>query len=71
MKYLKVNYLSLFCNGTLALELALQALELTGEVITTPFTFPATTNSLYKRKLRPVYCDINLEDFNINSNETR
>lgn len=69
MKYLNVKHLTLFCNGTLALELALQALELTGEVITTPFTFPATSNSLYQKKLTPVYCDINLEDFNINSDE--
>lgn len=68
-KYLKVNYLSLFCNGTIALELALQALELTGEVITTPFTFPATSNSLYQKKLTPAYCDISLEDFNINPEE--
>jgi dTDP-4-amino-4,6-dideoxygalactose transaminase len=44
-EYLGVNNLSLFCNGTLALELGLQALNLRGEVITTPFTFPATITS--------------------------
>lgn len=68
-KYLKVKYVSLFSNGTLALQLAMQALELTGEVITTPFTFPATVNSLYQNHLTPIYCDINLKDFNINADE--
>jgi len=65
-KYLEVQNLTLFCNGTLALELALQALDLTGEVITTPFTFPATVSSLLKNNLKPVFCDIKIEDFNIN-----
>ena len=65
-KYLKVKNLTLFCNGTLALQLACQALELTGEVITTPFTFAATPHSLYQNHLTPIYCDINLDDFNIN-----
>jgi len=68
-KYLEVQNLTLFCNGTLALELALQALELTGEVITTPFTFPATINSLFQNNLKPVFCDIKLEDFNIDPNK--
>lgn len=68
-KHLKVNYLSLLYNGILALQLALQALEISGEVITTPFTFPATTHSLYQNNITPIYCDINLEDFNINSNK--
>lgn len=65
--YLKIKYLTLFSNGTLALQLAFQALNLTGEVITTPFTFPATTTSLYQCNLKPIYCDINLDDFNLNS----
>lgn len=69
MKYLKVNQLTLFCNGTLALQLACQALGLTGEVITTPFTFPATVNSLFQNKLTPILCDINLYDFNIKIDE--
>ena len=64
-KYLGVENLSLFCNGTLALELALKALEITEEVITTPFTFPATVNSLYRNNLTPVFCDITLQNFNI------
>lgn len=65
-KYLKVKFLTLFCNGTLALEIACKALKLSGEVITTPFTFPATVNSLYQNNLKPVFCDIKLDDFNIN-----
>ena len=64
-KYLEVEYLSLFCNGTLALDLACKALELTGEVITTPFTFPATVNVLYLNNINPVFCDIKLDNFNI------
>jgi dTDP-4-amino-4,6-dideoxygalactose transaminase len=64
--YLKVKNISLFCNGTLALELACKALRLSGEVITTPFTFPATINSLIRNQLTPIFCDINYENFNIN-----
>jgi len=67
IKYLNVKYLTLFCNGTLALQLACQALELTGEVITTPFTFPATINSLIQCNLVPIFCDIKLDDLNIDS----
>ncbi len=66
-KYLKINYLTLFCNGTIALQLACQALELKGEVITTPFTFPATVNALLQNNLKPVFCDIRLDDYNINA----
>lgn len=66
MKYLNVPLLSLFCNGTLALQLAFQALKLKGEVITTPFTFAATVNALYQNNLKPIYCDIKFDDFNIN-----
>ena len=69
IKYLEVQHLSLFCNGTIALQLACQALELTGEVITTPFTFPATTTALIQNNLKPVYCDINLHDFNIKADD--
>jgi len=69
LNYLDVQNLTLFCNGTLALEIACKALKLKGEVITTPFTFAATVNSLYQNHLKPVHCDININDFNINSNE--
>lgn len=48
----------LFNNGTLALQIALQGMGITGEVITTPFTFVATTHALYWNKIRPVFCDI-------------
>lgn len=65
LKYLKTKNISLFCNGTLALELGIEALNLTGEVITTPFTFPATVNSLYRNGITPIFCDIKLNDFNI------
>lgn len=50
--------ISLFNNGTLALQIALQGLELSGEVITTPFTFVATTHALYWNKIRPVFVDV-------------
>ena len=57
--YLGAKYNSLFCNGTTALLVALKAFNLDcGEVITTPFTFPATTNVLYWSNLTPVFCDI-------------
>jgi len=56
--YLNVEYLSLFNNGTLALLLGLKSLKLSGEVITTPFTFPATVQALDWNGLTPVFCDI-------------
>ncbi len=64
-KYLGVPHVSLFCNGTLALQLAIKALDLTGEVITTPFTFPATPHSLVWNNITPVFCDIEPATFNI------
>lgn len=57
-KYLNVENLSLFNNGTSALMLGLRALNLSGEVITTPFTFPATVQALDWNHLTPVFCDI-------------
>ncbi len=56
--YLKVPYLSLFTNGTLPLITALQALRVTGEVITTPYSFVATTHSLWWNGIKPVFVDI-------------
>ena len=56
--YLKVPYISLFTNGTLPLLTALQALRITGEVITTPYSFVATTHSLWWNGIRPVFVDI-------------
>ncbi|MDI2586529.1 DegT/DnrJ/EryC1/StrS family aminotransferase [Psychrobacillus sp. NEAU-3TGS] len=57
-QYLNVENLSLFNNGTSALLLGIKALNLTGEVITTPFTFPATVQALDWNNLTPVFCDI-------------
>ena len=56
--YLKVPYVSLFTNGTLPLLTALQALRITGEVITTPYSFVATTHSLWWNGIKPVFVDI-------------
>jgi dTDP-4-amino-4,6-dideoxygalactose transaminase len=64
--YLKIPYISLFSNGTLALITALQALRITGEVITTPYSFVATTHALHWNGIKPVFCDINPDDCNIN-----
>jgi dTDP-4-amino-4,6-dideoxygalactose transaminase len=64
-KYLKVPYLSLFNNGTSALMVACQSLGLKGEVITTPFTFPATPHVLTWNNITPVFCDIDPVTMNI------
>lgn len=57
-EYLGVKYISLFTNGTLPLITALQALRITGEVITTPYSFVATTHSLWWNGIRPVFVDV-------------
>ena len=64
-KYLKVPYLSLFTNGTLPLITALQAMRITGEVLTTPFSFEATTHSLWWNGIKPVFVDIEPETCNL------
>jgi dTDP-4-amino-4,6-dideoxygalactose transaminase len=64
--YLQVENVCLFNNGTLALQIALQGMEISGEVITTPFTFVATTHALYWNKLRPVFVDIEPRYYTIN-----
>ena len=63
--YLKVPYISLFTNGTLPLITALQALRITGEVITTPYSFVATTHSLWWNGCKPVFVDIDPRTGNI------
>ncbi|OFY18595.1 MAG: aminotransferase [Bacteroidetes bacterium GWF2_33_38] len=68
-KYLGVKYVSLFSNGTLALIASLQVLKIKGEVITTPYTFVATPHSLYWNNIKPVFCDINPNDCNIDVNK--
>lgn len=62
-QYLNVNRLSLFTNGHTSIELGLQALNIKGEVITTPFTFASTTHAIVRNGLTPVFCDINPVDF--------
>ena len=64
-EYLKVPYISLFTNGTLPLLTALQALRITGEVITTPYSFVATTHSIWWNGCRPVFVDIDPKTGNI------
>jgi dTDP-4-amino-4,6-dideoxy-D-glucose transaminase len=64
-EYLGVRYISLFSNGTLALITALQALQITGEVITTPFSFVATAHSLWWNGIKPVFVDIEPDFCNI------
>lgn len=65
IKYLEVDKIDLFTNGHMALELSMQAMNLQGEVITTPFTFASTTHAIVRNGLEPVFCDVNAEDFTI------
>lgn len=64
-EYLKVPYISLFTNGTLPLICALQAMRITGEVITTPYSFVATTHALWWNGIKPVFVDIDSATGNI------
>lgn len=66
-QFLKVPYLSLFNNGTIALMVACQSLRLSGEVITTPFTFAATPHVLSWNNITPIFCDIDAETMNIDA----
>ncbi|ANU10179.1 DegT protein [Planococcus antarcticus DSM 14505] len=68
-EYLEIDHISMFSNGTMALLLGLKALKLTGEVITTPFTFPATVQALDWNNLTPVFCDIDPVTFNIDADK--
>ena len=63
--YLQVKNIDLVTNGHMALEISMQALGLSGEVITTPFTFASTTHAIVRSGLSPVFCDINPQDFTI------
>src|SRR3569623_2321201 len=63
--YLKVPYISLFANGTIALIVALKALRVKGEVVTTPFSFVATTHAIAWANLTPVFADIDINTFNL------
>ncbi len=64
-EYLSCPNVSLFTNGHLALEAVIAAMKLTGEVITTPFTFASTTQAIVRNGLIPVFCDVNPKDFTI------
>lgn len=64
-EYLKVSNITLFTNGHLALECVIEALDLRGEIITTPFTFASTTHAIVRRGLKPVFCDIKFDDYTI------
>ncbi len=68
-KYLKVPYISLFTNGTLPLITALQALRITGEVITTPYSFVATTHSLWWNGIKPVFVDVDPSNCGLDPNK--
>lgn len=68
-EYLHVNHILLLTNGTLALQVACKVLNLSGEAITTPFSFVATTSSLAWEGLKPVFVDIDPATFNIDAEQ--
>ena len=68
-EYLGVDNLTLFTNGHLALENIIQALKLRGEIITTPFTFASTTHAIVRCGCRPVFCDINPQDYTMDADK--
>ena len=67
-RYMGVDNIDLFTNGHMALELTLQAMNLQGEVITTPFTFASTTHAIVRNGLEPVFCDIDPETYTMDPN---
>lgn len=67
-RYLSCDNITLFVNGHLALETALQILPINSEVITTPYTFASTTHAIVNTGKKPVFCDIKLEDYTIDEN---
>src|SRR5262249_38757633 len=68
-EYLRVEHIALFTNGTVALITALQALRITGEVITTPYSFVATSHSLVGNGIKPVFVDIDPLTLNLDPNK--
>jgi dTDP-4-amino-4,6-dideoxygalactose transaminase len=68
-KYLNLKHLLFVSNGTIALQLAIKALNLRGEIITTPFTYVATTSSIVWEGCTPVFVDIEKDSFNIDPNK--
>ena len=69
LKWLKVENLTLFNNGTTALITALQALRITGKCLTSPFTFAATVNAMKWNNIEPIFCDIDPLTYNIDANK--
>ena len=71
LNYLKTSNITLFTNGHLALECIIAVFDFPkgGEVITTPFTFASTTHAIVRNDLKPVFCDINSEDFTIDASK--
>lgn len=69
--YLDVPNITLFTNGHLALECAIAAFGLSGQVITTPFTFASTTHAIVRNGLEPVFCDINPDDYTIDTDKLK
>lgn len=67
LSYLGVENIELMVNGHMSLELSLQAMDLDGEVITTPFTFASTTHAIVRNGLEPVFCDIDPETFTMDT----
>lgn len=68
-EYFNCKNISMFTNGHIALESAIESLDLKGEIITTPFTFISTINAISRCGLKPVFCDINEENFTIDVNK--
>ena len=68
-EYLDADNISLYCNGHLALENIIAAMELSGDVITTPFTFASTTHAIVRNGLTPVFCDIDPDTYTIDVNK--
>ena len=69
MNRLQIQYLELFANGHMALDIAIRTLKLTGEVITTPFSFASTTHALTMNSITPVFCDIHADDYTIDESK--
>jgi len=67
--YLDTSNITLFTNGHLALECAITAFNLAGEIITTPFTFASTTHAIVRNGLEPVFCDINSDDYTMDTDK--
>ncbi len=68
-KKLNIEHVLFVSNGTIALQLAIKILELKGDIITTPFSYVATTNSIIWENCNPIFCDINDQDFCIDANK--